>query len=133
MAKRKSYYKRKYKSSYTGFRHTIARGKGKREDTEQYKKFRKEVRRRDKTCKMPGCKCRTKLQVHHIIMWSISPHLRFERTNGILLCKKCHESIRNHEALYITLFHKIVQKAEEELAKKPKRKPRKKKENDNNP
>ena len=128
---KKSYYKKKFKYHHTGFGNKLAKGK-KREDTEQYKKFRKEVRRRDKSCKMPGCKCRTKLQVHHIIMWSISPHLRFERTNGILLCKKCHESIRNHEALYITLFHKIVQKAEEELAKRPKRKERKRKD-DNNP
>lgn len=129
--KKKSYYKKKFKYKNTGFDSSLR--KQKREDTEQYKKFRKEVRRRDKRCKMPGCKSIKQLQVHHIVMWSLSPHLRFERSNGILLCKSCHQSIRNHEALYITLFNKIVQKAEEELAKLPPKKTRKRKIKNDNP
>lgn len=39
--------------------------------------------------------CQSKIQrgmsAHHIMNWSSNPDLRFEITNGICLCKKCHD------------------------------------------
>lgn len=74
-----------------------------------YTEARKEVRKRDKyRCRMPGCSNKKKLQVHHIIPCSRAPHLRYEISNLITLCRDCHDSIKNQEHHYEALFFEIV-------------------------
>lgn len=79
---------------------------------DEYKKFRKNVTKRDKnTCQMPGCGSKKKLQVHHIRPWSKAASLRYEESNGITLCKQCHDSIKNKEHFYEPMFIEIVSNA----------------------
>lgn len=77
-----------------------------RQDSE----LRQSVLARDKyTCQLCFKKRSGRfLQVHHIIMWSRSAHLRFEKSNCITLCKKCHKSIRNKEVYYESYFMRII-------------------------
>ena len=64
-------------------------------DDPVYKDFRIKVLKRDKfKCKMPGCKNKKNLQVHHISKWSGASALRYEISNGITLCRYCHKSIK---------------------------------------
>jgi len=74
-----------------------------------YKEVRSRVLKRDKhCCQMPDCKTKKRLHVHHIIPWSKAAILRFEPSNLITLCHKCHESIKNQEHLYESLFMGIA-------------------------
>lgn len=73
-----------------------------------YADWRKKIFQRDKQCKMPGCNSRYKLQAHHIKRWSDAHSLRYELSNGITLCSKCHQSIKNKESHYETLFLEII-------------------------
>jgi 5-methylcytosine-specific restriction endonuclease McrA len=78
-------------------------------DDPQYAQFRKDVLKRDKRqCRMPGCKCKTTLQVHHIKKWSKASALRYDTNNGITLCKQCHKSITGKERHYEHLFESII-------------------------
>jgi len=78
-----------------------------------YKAARLQVLKRDKRkCQMPGCKCRKKLNVHHIERWADAAWLRYEVFNMITLCKKCHDSINGKESFFIGLFKEIVSKNE---------------------
>ena len=75
----------------------------------EYKKWRQKVLRRDgRKCQMPGCQSRTKLQAHHIRRWADCVLTRYEASNGITLCRLCHDRIRNQETAYSLLFTKIV-------------------------
>lgn len=80
----------------------------------QYKAWRLSVYRRDKfCCQMPGCKqkgFKAKIQAHHIKTWAAFPELRFQMTNGITLCKLCHQKIGTQEQSYEPLFMSIVSK-----------------------
>lgn len=77
--------------------------------TPQYKEWRKAVKDRDnKTCQWPGCKRCKMLEVHHIIRWADAPSLRYNVRNGITLCKKHHEQIRNREHIFAKSFLEIV-------------------------
>ena len=79
-------------------------------DDPAYEQFRKDVLKRDKRkCKMPGCASTKSLQVHHIKKWSSASSLRYETSNGITLCKYCHNSIKGHEDQYESLFRLIIQ------------------------
>lgn len=78
-------------------------------DDPAYEQFRKQVLKRDKKrCMMPGCGAKQKLQVHHIKKWSRASSLRYEISNGITLCKNCHNSITGKEHHYETLFREII-------------------------
>jgi len=80
-------------------------------DTPLYKEWRTAVLKRDGyKCQMPGCDCKYRkwLQAHHIMRWADAPRLRYEVSNGLTLCKKCHYSIRNIENNFIGLFSKIA-------------------------
>jgi 5-methylcytosine-specific restriction endonuclease McrA len=57
--------------------------------TQQYKDWRKLVFERDGyRCK--NCSTNRKLQAHHIKQFALYKKLRFELSNGITLCEKCH-------------------------------------------
>jgi len=78
-----------------------------------YKDARKKVLKRDKrTCQMPKCGSKKRLNVHHIIPWSKAAHLRFETYNLITLCRVCHDSIKDSEHHYESLFMSIVRENE---------------------
>lgn len=74
-----------------------------------YSDFRAKVLKRDKRkCQMPGCKSRRRLQVHHVLTYSSTSSLRTESSNGITLCRTCHDSIKNKEHHYAQLFTEII-------------------------
>jgi len=76
-----------------------------------YKAWRVKVFQRDKfKCQYPGCKCKSKLNAHHIIRWADAPFLRFEPSNGITLCRQHHDMIKGAENSYMQLFSEIVKK-----------------------
>jgi len=78
-------------------------------DDPAYKDFRKAVLKRDKgKCAMPGCGKKKQLQVHHIKKWSRASSLRYEVSNGITLCRQCHDSIKGYESQYEVFFRVIV-------------------------
>jgi len=59
----------------------------------EYKQWRKEVFVRDYfTCQICQ-KVGGYLQAHHIKSWAKYPKLRYEVSNGITLCKECHNLI----------------------------------------
>jgi 5-methylcytosine-specific restriction endonuclease McrA len=74
-----------------------------------YKRFRSQVLKRDKgKCRMPGCKSKRNLNVHHIRTWANASSLRYEVSNGITLCSSCHRSITGKESHYENLFREII-------------------------
>lgn len=78
-------------------------------DDPAYKQFRLDVLKRDKfKCKMPNCKSKVSLQVHHIKRWAHAHALRYDTSNGITLCRKCHNSIKGKEHHYESLFSQLV-------------------------
>lgn len=73
----------------------------------EYVKFRKAVKARDNyECQM--CKSKQKLKVHHIKRWVDAPGLRFAISNGITLCRTCHDKISENEDSYRPMFTRIV-------------------------
>lgn len=76
-----------------------------------YKKFREDVRNRDRGCRFPNCSSHKKLQVHHILPWSSHPALRYSIGNGITLCRKHHDMIKGKEVSYAQLFIRIINNA----------------------
>jgi 5-methylcytosine-specific restriction endonuclease McrA len=76
-----------------------------------YKDWRIKVYKRDKfTCQMPGCKCKKRLNAHHIQKWASASTLRYDVDNGLTLCKNCHDKVTGHEQHYQGLFQQIVRK-----------------------
>lgn len=63
----------------------------------EYKKWRKSVFERDDyTCQICGKKgC--ELNAHHIKSFSRYPNFRYDVSNGITLCKKCHKEVHRIE------------------------------------
>ena len=78
-------------------------------DDPAYKEFRKQVLRRDNYfCQWPNCGSTRNLCVHHIRTWADHPNLRFNVSNGITLCKNCHNRIWSLEESFERLFNQIV-------------------------
>jgi 5-methylcytosine-specific restriction endonuclease McrA len=62
-------------------------------DSAAYREWRAAVYRRDKyTCQRCGERStrKNRLHAHHIKYWADYPELRFEVSNGLLLCGSCH-------------------------------------------
>jgi len=80
-------------------------------DDPVYREWRLRVYKRDKfKCQMPLCNAKTNLQAHHIQKWSAASTLRYEVSNGITLCRKCHAEVTRNETYYQGLFMDIVRK-----------------------
>jgi 5-methylcytosine-specific restriction endonuclease McrA len=76
---------------------------------DHYSNFRRAVRARDKKCcKWPGCGQRKKLQVHHILPWQTHPLLRYETSNGILLCKVHHKQVTGNELSFANFLASLI-------------------------
>ncbi len=91
---------------------------------DEYKEWRFSIYKRDWfICKMPSCdKIEKSLHAHHIKKFSkiikefnikiledaINCKELWDINNGITLCKKCHEKVRQHEKEYAPLFQEIV-------------------------
>lgn len=75
----------------------------------QYKQWIKKVKTRDcYRCQWPNCLSNKKIQAHHILPWSQYPGLRFDTNNGISLCKKHHDFIKNDETSYASFFLRLL-------------------------
>lgn len=75
-----------------------------------YKEWRKKVYARDKfTCRMCGFKGKS-MEAHHIKKWAEFPALRFEVTNGITLCKNCHDLVTGKEEYYESFLYGLLDK-----------------------
>jgi 5-methylcytosine-specific restriction endonuclease McrA len=72
----------------------------KRKVKARLKTWATEVKRRDKCCQT--CNDTTFLSAHHIKPFSSHPELRFEITNGILLCGKCHAEQHENDKVKVT-------------------------------
>jgi hypothetical protein len=81
-------------------------------DSAEYKEWRKKVYIRDfYKCKMPGCSSNSKqIAAHHIYPKKLYPEKRFEVSNGITLCKKCHEKTFGKETNFIDALVRVIQK-----------------------
>jgi hypothetical protein len=78
--------------------------------TPMYQKFVKLVKERDHCrCQFPGCKRRKYGQeCHHILPWAKFPQLRYEPSNGIMLCQYHHRLVTGNEMAYVGLFLTIA-------------------------
>lgn len=76
----------------------------------KYKAWRKKVFSRDRfRCRMPGCAGADKtLNAHHIKRWASHPLLRYELSNGITLCRACHERVKGVEEDFESTFSAIA-------------------------
>lgn len=70
----------------------LSKEKRDRNSTE-YKFWRSEVFERDNYTCQKCFKYGIKLNAHHIEKWSTHIDLRFEISNGISLCEKCHKEV----------------------------------------
>lgn len=78
-------------------------------DDPLYKKWRLEVYKRDRyQCQWPNCKCKKRLNAHHIKKWADYPALRFLVDNGITLCYQHHKMVSNLEEIYEAVFSRII-------------------------
>lgn len=68
-------------------------------DSAEYKTWRLEVYKRDGyRCKMPKCYSQTRdIAAHHIYPKKKYPEIQFEISNGITLCRSCHEKTYGRE------------------------------------
>jgi hypothetical protein len=80
-------------------------------DSAEYKEWRKKVYIRDNyKCKMPGCSSNSKkIAAHHIYPKKLYPEKRFDVSNGITLCKKCHEKTFGKETIFIDALVRVIQ------------------------
>ena len=81
----------------------------------KYKEWRKKVFKRDNyTCQNSNCEfCHNKRGgnkiAHHIKSFSKYTKLRFDIDNGISLCEKFHEKIKDNEEKYIKTFQNKIE------------------------
>ena len=59
----------------------------------EYRRWKQAIRQRDKVCIV--CGSSERLQAHHIKSFTRYPELRFDITNGQLLCWNCHRKTDN--------------------------------------
>jgi len=76
--------------------------------TKKYIAWRDRVFKRDRfTCLWCGRRG-GKLNAHHIKRKYNFPRLIYKVTNGITLCKKCHDKVYKKEDRYVAFFRRLV-------------------------
>lgn len=77
----------------------------------EYLAWRRRVMARDDfTCQLSGIKG-GELEVHHIVPWAKSPHLRYVVSNGITLSKELHQKlVTGNEEKYEEQFKEAAAK-----------------------
>ena len=88
-----------------------------------YRLFRKLVSLRDeKQCiichYVDQKKTRGRTNIHHIKKWEIYPDLRYDPSNGCVLCWRHHQEVNNKEELWEELLVGLVKKSECEYVQK---------------
>jgi hypothetical protein len=73
----------------------------------EWKKLSRDVRKRDKDCRL--CGSAEKTEIHHIDPFSQSPLLVLDIGNVILLCRKCHRKLRGKEKQWKRRLLKLIQ------------------------
>ena len=64
--------------------------------TAEMRRWKLYVLQRDNyQCQKEDCKSDLDLHVHHILAYSLYPELMYKETNGITLCKRCHEFVHS--------------------------------------
>ncbi len=72
--------------------------------SDEYNNWRRKVFERDNyTCQLCGNNKSGTLRAHHVKFFSKYPELRFEVSNGLTVCKDCHESKGFHKGLKLTM------------------------------
>jgi len=98
---------------------------------QEYKNFVNNVLKRDDyTCQYcgikNGCGKNVDLQIHHIKSYAEYPNLRFDITNGITLCKECHNNTKRNkkrpDRIDKIFIKKICNKCGKEFSKRNPRK-----------
>jgi len=74
-------------------------------NSKEFKKWKKEVLERDNhTCRKCGNTNRSNsyvlIHAHHVKPFATFPELRFEISNGLTLCKKCHDKEPKGKEIY---------------------------------
>lgn len=80
-------------------------------DSAEYKNWRIRVYKRDGyRCKMPGCYSQSRdIAAHHIYPKKKYPQIQFDTSNGITLCRPCHEKTYGREEQFIAMLVRVVQ------------------------
>lgn len=87
--------KRYENGGHTGNYHSIRR---KADSSKQSRAWKKSIYERDNyTCQSCNLKSIGGMCAHHIKEWSLYPDMRFDVSNGITLCRKCHTKIHSIE------------------------------------
>lgn len=82
--------------------------------SERYKEWKQTVfERDDHKCQYPKCDSILEIQAHHIMKFAKATHLRYNPSNGITLCKRCHAKVTGREQDYVLMFVEIVKQNEE--------------------
>lgn len=82
----------KYCSQDCRYKSKRKNGSDKKRQSWHYRKWRKDVLKRDNyTCQI--CGSQKHLQTHHLIKWSDNIQLRYSVNNGQTVCKYCHSEI----------------------------------------
>lgn len=80
----------------------------------EYKQWRKNVLKRDKfKCRIFNLDCEGNVIVHHILIWSKYPELRYNINNGIALCHAHHPRKRAEEKRLASYFIKLIANSKE--------------------
>lgn len=96
--------KRRKKVLSSATKASLRKSKNKRRYTKKYLLMRNQVLLRDRyQCQMCNA-TGVKLECHHVVKWSASSGVRQNKRNLISLCKACHQSIRNKEERYVSIF-----------------------------
>ncbi len=76
----------------------------------EYYQWRKKVLKRDgERCKI--CGKNNDLQAHHIKAYKDNEELRYEVSNGIILCFDCHQQVNGKEEEYEWVFAAMLRRA----------------------
>ena len=75
----------------------------------EWKNWRKKVFKRDKhICRMCGYDKGKIIQAHHIKTRKEYPKLKYVVSNGITLCRRCHETVSGNEKKYDKKLHSLL-------------------------